>query len=176
MTATSTSPTKPYTELDRELDRYFRATACCTAQARTGADTPRPFPLIVGVTGHRDLLPDGRGTVRAAVRAVLLGLRKRFGSDVLFVLSALAQGADQLVAEVAHELEIGLIAVAPMPLHLYRHTMAADPEARTNFELQWDAAQLRIELPLVTDADEPPCDKLQYEQLGAVLSRDSHIL
>jgi hypothetical protein len=173
--ATTSSPDGD-PELDFELDRYFRETACSIAATSTGASTPKPFPLIVGVTGHRDLLPDPSGPVRAAVRAVLLGLKKRFGGDVVFVLSALAQGADQLVAEVAQELEIGLIAIAPMPLDLYRYTLAGDPDAQSNFERQWKAAQLRIVLPLVTDAGMQPCDKLQYEQLGAVLSRYSHIL
>jgi hypothetical protein len=136
------------------------------------------FPLVVGVTGHRDIQPAARDALRRTILAVLQGLgdEKQFGRDCVFVLSALAQGADQLVAGIAFELGLRLIAVSPMPLGDYRTTLQDDPEAAANFEDYWLRADLRLELPWVKDNENQRDHKLQYEQLGAVLTRYSHLL
>ncbi len=137
-----------------------------------------PFPLIVGVTGHRDIPPEARETLRKTVRNVLQGLSsaEQFGADAVCVLSALAQGADQLVAEVALELGLRLIAVSPMPLDDYRATLQDDPEAAERFEEYWRRAALQLVLPWVDENEQTRDHKLQYEQLGGVLSRYSHLL
>ena len=72
---------------------------------RAGAWWPQgegrlPFVLRIGVTGHRTLAdPD---TVGPAVRAAIQGLIERFlgpaADPALLVISALAEGADRLVA------------------------------------------------------------------------------
>lgn len=51
------------------------------------------FPLIVGVTGHRDIAPEARQAVAAAVGTLLCHLKHRTGQDALYVPSALAQAA-----------------------------------------------------------------------------------
>ena len=135
-----------------------------------------PFPLIVGVTGHRDIPPAAHDALQHTISTVLRGLQERFGQDAVFVLSALAQGADQLVAGIALDLGLRLIAVSPMPLDDYRATLQANPEATANFEQYWASAQLRLVLPWVTGNAQPRDHKLQYEQLAAVLSRYSHVL
>ncbi len=74
-------------------------------------------PLVVGVTGHRDLRPEDRDLLTERVAEVLLRCWDRDGAGretPLVVVSALAEGADQLVAEVA--LELGAELVAPLPL------------------------------------------------------------
>ena len=63
-----------------------------------------------------------------------------------------------------------------MPLDDYRATMANDPGALCEFEHLRRSAALELVLPWVTPPDRPTSDKLQYEQLGAVLSRYSNIL
>jgi hypothetical protein len=134
------------------------------------------FPLIIGVTGHRDIAPSARHVVADAVGTLLRNLKHRFGQDALYVLSALAQGADQLVAQLAVANGIKLITVLPMPVDDYRATMADDADALCQFEQLRKHAALELVLPWVTPPDQSRCDKLQYEQLGAVLSRYSHIL
>ncbi len=82
-----------------------------------------PFVLRIGVTGHRTLAdPDA---LRPAVRAAIRGLIERFlGPDAdpaLLVISALAEGADRLVArEVLAGPDAGLEAVLPLPAREYR--------------------------------------------------------
>ncbi|HEY1295491.1 MAG TPA: hypothetical protein VGJ60_20625, partial [Chloroflexota bacterium] len=61
----------------------------------------RPVPLLVGVTGHRDLRHADQRYLEGAVRAVLHDLRTRCPSTPLILLSPLAEGADRLVARVA---------------------------------------------------------------------------
>ena len=138
----------------------------------------KPFPVIVGVSGHRDILPDALPALRDSLRCVLGGLRQDFGADAVCVLSALAKGADQLVAEIATAPDLGLrlIAVAPMPLDAYRATLNDDPHAAAAFDRLWSEAHLRLVLPWVEGNEQQRNHKLQYEQLGAVLSRYSHVL
>ncbi|MGB0692542.1 MAG: hypothetical protein ACPGPD_07520, partial [Pseudomonadales bacterium] len=59
------------------------------------------IPLIVGVTGHRDLIEDEIPIIKKMVRSFFLDLRESFPGLPLMLLSPLASGADQLAAEVA---------------------------------------------------------------------------
>ena len=102
-----------------------------------------PYPIIVGVTGHRDIVPSGTPAVRSAVRRVLDELRRVF-REALYVMTALADGADQLVAEAAAARSIPLIAVAPMPIAIYRVGIAN----RSGFDQHWDRAVLKLVLPI----------------------------
>jgi len=138
-----------------------------------------PYPIIVGVTGHRDIAPERQDAVRAALQTVLTGLHARFG-DALHLMTALADGADQLVADVAENLVAGngkkaslkIIAVSPMPLATYRATVTN----KEKLAHHWDRAALRLELPDLGPPGAADYDEPQYEQLGALLSRRSHLL
>lgn len=66
-----------------------------------------PVPLIVGVTGHRDLNPDHLDQLRARVREGLTELKQACPHTPLVIISPLVDGADQLVAEIALEPEFG---------------------------------------------------------------------
>src|SRR5664279_1280003 len=79
-----------------------------------------PAPLIVGVTGHRDLDPNHLDHIRARVRDVFTELKRSCPHTPLVVISPLIEGADQLVAEIALEAEISaaLIAVLPWAQHI----------------------------------------------------------
>ncbi len=134
-----------------------------------------PLPLIVGVTGHRDIADDDVAAVREMIGKVLASLRESFPWSEIQLLTALAEGADQLAAEVAVSLGVPLIAVSPMPLAAYEATFAADAGRKTLRRL-WSAALTRMELPPVADAPGGMLEKLQYEQAGLVISRTSHVL
>jgi hypothetical protein len=76
----------------------FAASVCSDVEAERAAALSLqqlgvPYPIIVGVTGHRDIAPAGIPAVRSAVRAVLDELRGVF-RDALHVMTALADGAD----------------------------------------------------------------------------------
>ena len=120
-----------------------------------------PFVLSVGVTGHRaDVLPAGSlGPLRARIRRTL-ALIADAGAALLereqecfaplpaqrrFV-SPIADGADQVAAEVALELGWELHAVLPFPRAKYRASLASD-EARDRFDALLARATCVLELP-----------------------------
>jgi hypothetical protein len=82
-------------------------------------ETGAARPLIVGVTGHRDLVPEEIPGIEAAVRELLEDLVDRFPRRKLQVMSPLAEGADRIAALVAEDLGIELIAPLPMSENIY---------------------------------------------------------
>src|SRR5271156_6749563 len=78
-----------------------------------------PAPLVIGVTGHRDLRPEDMEKLEVKVREILGELRARDCSTPLVLLSALAEGADRLAAGIALEIGARLVVPLPMPQDLY---------------------------------------------------------
>src|SRR5882672_3617359 len=82
------------------------------------------LPLVVGITGHRDLRDQDVPRLEQEVAAVIAGLRRDYLDNdkemPIIVLSALAEGADRLAARVALAQGAQLIAPLPMPLAEYR--------------------------------------------------------
>lgn len=136
------------------------------------------LPIIVGVSGHRDIHPEAIPAVRARVRDLLSVLSGLY-HDNLCVLSALAEGADQMVASTALELGIPLVCALPMERNAYRATMT-DDAARNQMDALYDHPRtaVRFALPRVKTPGQTPdqAEVLQYEQLGVFLARQSHIL
>jgi hypothetical protein len=109
-----------------------------------------PYPIVVGVTGHRDIKREARDAVRARVHAGLTELKAEF-AGALHMITALADGAHQLVAEVAEGLGVETIVVSPMPLDTHRATVA-------NWEKldhYWDRAVLKFALPELSASGSP---------------------
>ena len=120
-----------------------------------------PFVFAVGVTGHRKdaLAPSALLTVHERLRTALESLvarakavhaaeRQFFSSDpprLLFV-SALADGADQMAAEVALDLGFELHAVLPFDCDRYRAGMA-DEASRARFDDLLSRSTCSLELP-----------------------------
>src|SRR5258708_20873104 len=79
---------------------------------------PDRLPLVIGVTGHRDLRDEDVPKLEAEVAAIIAGLRLDYlegdSETPIIVLSALAEGADRLVARVA--LAQGARLLPPLPL------------------------------------------------------------
>src|SRR5690625_3944571 len=56
-------------------------------------------PMVIGVTSHRDIPEDEGGILRESVRDFFARLQREYPFSPLWVLSPLAEGGDQLVAE-----------------------------------------------------------------------------
>ena len=76
-------------------------------------------PLVIGVTGHRDLVEAELPGIEARVREFLSDLQERYPNLPLRVMTPLAEGADCLVGRVAQELGIPLTVPLPMPIAIY---------------------------------------------------------
>lgn len=153
-----------------------------SACAKPNAGSAR-VPLIVGVTGHRNIPSDDFESLKQAVRQILRGLKRDYSHTPLLVLSSLAEGADCLVAEVALEpdLDIRLIAVLPWPSDSCPRE-ACRPDDRMNFKHLVDAAAQTVAMPLVEGVTRELLDtsedarQRQYEQVGRFVARHSQIL
>ncbi len=146
-----------------------------------GARAEFAVPLVVAVTGHRDLVAGEVPGIRARVRALIDGLRDAYPNRAIVLMSALAEGADRLVAEEALDIGIPLVAVLPMPREQYLQDFTA-PESRAEFGRLCAAAADVFELPLVALAGRPAAGatqvnrEAQYAQCGVFLCAHCHIL
>jgi hypothetical protein len=126
--------------------------------------------LTIGVTGHRDLVEEERPALETRVRALFDYLSETFPGLQLEVLTALAEGADRLVASIAIELEIPIIAVMPLKPSDYECDFET-PESLAEFRHLLSKARQTIQLPdIAADRDS------QYAQLGVFISNHCEIL
>ncbi len=139
------------------------------------------LPLLVAVTGHRDMVADELAGIRAAVSRCLTELISRYPERELVVMTALAAGADQLAADVAHEAGCRVFAVLPMNAEIYRTDFAATDELAA-FDAHLKKADTVIELPPAPGASESeiaaagPARDTQYARLGVYLAAHCHVL
>lgn len=136
-------------------------------------DDLRPFffkdgkylnPLIISVTGHRDIWPDAEILLMDSLSDFLTDFfkkesKKRPQRPIVF-LDGMATGADQLVATVVNEVRGGfdpdfitLIAVFPMPEEDYVQDFSV-PETQRAFEDALDCMDAKIALPLTKSNQE----------------------
>ncbi len=89
-----------------------------TRPHRASRDAAAPadgrLPIVIGVTGHRHLRESDLPDYRARVTEFFEGLQRRYPATPLRVISALAAGADRVVAQLA--LERGYELIVPLPL------------------------------------------------------------
>lgn len=157
------------------------------SQSRKFLQVGHSVPIIVGVTGHRDLRPEDVETLKRQLRSILNELRASYPATSLLVLSPLAEGADRLVAQTAlesiggNEQRASLMVPLPMPLDEYESDFKSDEslsefrdllsQAVTSFELPFVAGNTLESVRVIQAAR----DK-QYAQVGAYIARHSHIL
>ncbi|HTT06630.1 MAG TPA: hypothetical protein VMF64_15230 [Steroidobacteraceae bacterium] len=145
------------------------------------------LPIVVGVTGHRHLRPEDLPAYRARVIELFGGLRERYPATPLRIISALAAGADRLVAEVA--LEHGHELIVPLPLEPadyerdfpqtvaeFRAILEQVPSERV---FVWP----RSEAPTMADASGRSIQSApaavrdrRYAEVGAFVAEQCHIL
>ena len=136
-------------------------------------------PLVIGVTGHRDLDPGDYPAYRLRIAALFAQLRRLYPSTPLRIISALAEGADRLAAEVA--LECGCELLVPLPLE--RHDYELDfPNSVEEFKTLLDRvpAEQVFVLPQLPGEAPHDCGTVrrdrQYREVGAYIAAQSHVL
>jgi hypothetical protein len=76
-------------------------------------------PLVIGVSGHRNLHPQDTARVRQRVQDFLTDLKRRMPDTQRRIMVGMAQGADLLVAQAALSAGWQVDAILPMPLERY---------------------------------------------------------
>jgi hypothetical protein len=140
------------------------------------------IPLIIGVTGHRNLHPEDVAMVEPQLRRFFEELQEKFPHTPLLLLSSMGEGADRLAARIAVETPgVSLAAVLPWP-----EGVCGDAWHRGGDRMEFDAllanAAHTICLPLLegVTADEL-CSSLERQQkcfaeVGRYITRHCQIL
>lgn len=101
-------------------------------------------PIVIGVVGHRGIRDADRAILGEALRAVFREFRDAYPRTPLVVLSALAEGSDQVAARAALESGAFVRAPLPFPPEIYRRSTSFDGEAG-RAELDTILAHERVE-------------------------------
>ncbi|MBR0040868.1 MAG: hypothetical protein IJP64_05765 [Oscillospiraceae bacterium] len=132
------------------------------------------IPVVVGVSGHRELHEGDRPALYAAVKKELTALAARCPHTPFVLLSSLAAGADQLCADVAEELGWPLLAALPMEREEYEKGFA--PGELAGFARHCARAERVFTVPPTEAVPEDPDRDYFYRQAGVYISAHSHIL
>ena len=137
------------------------------------------IPFVIATTGHRNIAPEAKDAVEIAVRSVLRGFADEHAllQTPLTLLSALAEGADQLVAQCALDLGIAVFAVLPLPFEEYSRTMSVTGAA--SMQQLLTRCSLVVSLPAaVTEPDfsEDARQAEAYRRLGYFLAESCQML
>lgn len=149
--------------------------------ATRGSTRSYAVPLVVSVTGHRDLVPAEIPEIRDRVRRFLCELRDSYPGRSVVVMSPLAEGADRLVAQEALGLNMPLHVPLPMPRDLYV-TDFPTAESVAEFDALCEAAVEIYELPILPGStlanlrEQGPERARQYAQVGVFLCAHCHVL
>lgn len=139
------------------------------------------IPIVVGVTGHRDLREEDIAGLEQRVAEFFQRLRSNYPNTPVVTLSQLAEGADRLAARVALDNGASLVVPLPMPADEYEHDFATE-ESRMEFRELLGRAQASFVVPPPVDGDPPGADSSQhnrpqcYLNAGLLAARYSHIL
>jgi hypothetical protein len=133
-------------------------------------------PIVVGVTGHRDLQSEDTDTLRIAVRQLFEQLKHGYPNSPLKLISGLAEGADRLVAEVALDLGVALFAALPMLQSDYEQDFES-PQSLEHFRHLVAKAESCFVVPQDKNlANTEPSRDLQYLALGRYIAQHSQIV
>ncbi|MBV8638480.1 MAG: hypothetical protein JO322_10365 [Candidatus Eremiobacteraeota bacterium] len=130
------------------------------------------IPLLVGVTGHRDVAEPHVDAARDLVTQRLQQLARDYPHTPIVVLSPLAEGADRIVAEAALALHLELVVPLPVSLEQYRRDFTA-PESLEAFDALLAQAKASFVVPTPSG---PVGEDERYTELGAFIARTSDLL
>jgi hypothetical protein len=139
------------------------------------------LPIVIGVTGHRHLRDADVPGCRARIIEFFELLQRRYPATPLRVISALAEGADRLVSQLALERGYELIVPLPLEPHDYEHDFP-DSVAEFRAILQRTPPHCVFVWPRPTEGngalalDAQGQRDHQYRDVGAFVAQQSHIL
>jgi hypothetical protein len=132
------------------------------------------FPLVFGVSGHRDLRIADIPQLREQLLRVFARFRAAYPFTPFQLLTPLAEGADRLTAEVALASEMGLLVPLPMERKEYEKDFTT-AESLGEFRSLLAMAESHWRIP--TGQKAVPEDRTaQYAAVGDFIARSSHIL
>lgn len=138
-------------------------------------------PIFIGVTGHRDLIPEEEPALIAKVEAIIRHVKEICPNSPLKIISPLAEGADRLIAKVG--LSMGISLISPLPMTRFEYLKDFDTDrSKKEFEELLARAESVFELPFVPGNTPENIigynenRNKQYAQVGAYIAEHSQIL
>lgn len=135
--------------------------------------------LSVGVTGHRDLLREEIPVIETRIRNFFRGLQDDYPELPLQLITPLAEGGDQVAAEVAISMGISIIAVLPMVQAEYERDFSSVVEIEEFRHFLSLSDEVIVLPPVAGDLESPYSEyerTLQYAQLGVFTSDHCQVL
>ncbi len=130
------------------------------------------IPFIFGVTGHRNLRDEDIEKLEGSVRSLFVRYQRDYPHTEIIVISALAEGADMLVAHVAKELGVTLHVLLPYQEEEYLNSFMDKEENIDEFHtLKAYASKFEVNSCVDTYGHET-C----YQQLGECIADVANIL
>ncbi|MDA7980399.1 MAG: hypothetical protein MPJ50_16700 [Pirellulales bacterium] len=137
------------------------------------------IPFVIGVTGHRELPLEDLDKIKSVLRDLFAEVQSLLPETPLRVLSPLAEGADRLVAEIALELGVELVAVLPFPAADYEQDFGS-PESTDEFRRLVQNSVGVVTIPPHSDAKQAPQTSdpraIQYALTGAFVAEHSQLM
>ncbi len=139
---------------------------------------PAGIPFVIGVTGHREFPQGDLAKIKSILRSLLAEVQSLLPETPLRVLSPLAEGGDRLVAEIALELGIELVAVLPFLPDDYEHDFAG-PASKEEFRRLMDRSVGTVTIPehrSEQHISEGDPRAIQYALTGAFVAEHSQLM
>ncbi len=154
-----------FTAAGREIDPQVRRMLETTGRLPR-RDIDDPADLTIGVTGHRLLPAEDLPVLYDKLHEAVLDIEREFPRRPIRMLSPLAEGADQLLADVALERGFPLEAPLPKPLDQYEREFTT-PQALDEFRATLERAASWYTLP------DPPYGSAVMPTAGTGLAVDT---
>lgn len=138
------------------------------------------LPIVIGVTGHRDLRPDDIPKLKTVFRGIISEFMKKYPSTPLVLLSSLAEGADRLAAEVGIELGIEVVVPLPFQIDEYKKDFLTETSC-SEFDTLIAQTKSRFVIPFAEGVTAENINlkysrDSQYGQVGGYISHNSQVL
>ena len=134
-------------------------------------------PIYFSVTGHRDIPRSLHEPLIKHLTEYFESFVEKYENTDIFLLSALADGGDRIVAKAAFDAKIGVVAVLPMPRDIYEETFLDDTKSKDEFKkLLSKTCNKEHPYILKPKTGSEMDEQEQYRALGRFFVSHSHIL
>lgn len=134
-----------------------------------------PIPIVISVSGHRDLLEAEVPSISAALKKEFSTLRKQYPNSRILMLNGLAEGADCLTAEIALECGVELVAVLPLPQTEYEKDFST-PATLERFHLLLNRSSQNLKTPFNQEFTDGCSREAHYQALGVYFAEHAQCL
>ena len=133
----------------------------------------KQISIIIGVTGHRDLSNVNIDSFKLIIKQELEKIALKCPNTEIKLLTSLAEGADQMCAEVA--LELGINIIVPLPMEVNDYIKDFKDESLIKFNSLLSKAERSFVVPYVEETNKVDRD-YKYRQAGIYIAEHCNCL